>query len=1001
MYSASYDNGDGEVIFYSDKYPLEEYRVLDPNLSLKDSEAGSFTITIPITNLAYSQLYRMKTKITIYDGEDEIWDGRLLSDEYDFNNNRSCTFEGGLAYLIDTSQPQMEYHNITVRQFVEAIISCHNAKVDEDKKFEVGYISTRLLQGQGDSYAMAYRATQYGSTLEALNTLVSDLGGHLKYYRETNVTTGKKVRKISILDDEEILANSKQSINFGENLLDFSKGYDMSNLATVLVATGQRESSPDQAVPGDELIVFQSKVGNPTEITLAAYNALPAETKATGYYQITDSYYAEIMYQNPGSSVVTEQIRKRFYHGNQVYLAQQYDPQNNIGYCMYNVKENNQDQLYYKMQENNYYLSEPIKIEAGKTYFLSYRVDKAKQYVMYMITRSGDLTSTQNILEYKTVSTSGEYGVEDAIKLAVTAPEGAAFLFVCGVGLDIPIQCQESKENLEKLDTYLTIQGAEGSLVIPDGDTLIDKKPGTTEWLTKDYYDNNISDVDKKNEHNWFYLWDVDKLMHWYQNDDDVWVEGTFKDGVYLINPYMVDEYGWIEKSASWDDIEDPESLMLYAFAYLFREQWDNLTINITAFDLRMLGVKDLSGFQLYQKAYVTSRPHGINNLALPINELSIPLLNPESTTFQLGYEETQSFTEASNQANSDLIKQLFSAPTISETVAGAKINAANLITAATTGTITLIQASDGPDELLIHDGPNGDYHYAYNIWRWNIGGLMFVHVDDNSYDNAYNAFDEQGVRVAIDMDGNIVADAITTGFMHADRIRGGTLDLGGYTSSGETIEKGKLTVYRADPHTPTTPQYHILVGDDGNYDGIFEASRYGLSTKSAYKYLNDMWVYDVIQVDDGHLYFYMSECNSSYLGEYKHQKAIAQIFMARSAGFNGYVNGVAVNLQGPYFVFNGPEVSGSIRDTIVDIQGFIQTTTGYRVFDDGAWKQGASANQLNVGGRILEFHKGLFCGSEPSDTMTLGSTTLSESQLQDLLNLIPEPDDENQNGNP
>ena len=87
MYKATYKNGDSEeIVFYSDKYPLDEYRILDPSLTLKDSEAGSFTVTLPHTNIAYSEFERMKTEIAIYDGDEEIFDGRLLSDEYDKNN---------------------------------------------------------------------------------------------------------------------------------------------------------------------------------------------------------------------------------------------------------------------------------------------------------------------------------------------------------------------------------------------------------------------------------------------------------------------------------------------------------------------------------------------------------------------------------------------------------------------------------------------------------------------------------------------------------------------------------------------------------------------------------------------------------------------------------------------------------------------------------------------------------------------------------------------------
>lgn len=1032
MYKATYKNGDSEeVVFYSDKYPLDEYRILDPSLDLKDSEAGSFTVTLPPTNIAYSEFERMKTEITIYDGDEEIFDGRLLSDTYDFYNNRQCTFEGALSYLIDTSQPQMEYNNITVRQFVEAIISVHNNKVPEHKRFTVAVISNNLMSGNGGSYVLSYRATQFGSTLEALNSLVSDLQGHIQYKRELNTTTGKKERKLYIWDESDFINTSGQSINFGENLLEFSKGYDMSDLCSVLVATGQRESSPDQAVPGDELIVFDDLIGDPTRIGKTAYNNLPPETKASGYYILDDQSdpdsYTTIMYQNPNSSVVYLPVYRRMYKGNQVYHARP-----NV--CMYNTKVDNNDQLNFGMVEQNYYLSDPIKIEENQTYFLSYRVDKSKQYVMYMITRSNDLTSRQNILEYKYVSSSGEYGVEDAIKVAVTMPEGANYIYLCGVGRDIPIQCQASKDSLEKLDTYLTLQGAEGTEILPSGSTLIDKKPGTTENLTQAFYENSIPDSTKHNSDNWFYIWDTDRLYHWVQDDEDpaVWTEYKFKDGIYMINPYLVEEYGWIEKTASWDDIADSETLMLYAFSYLFREQWDKLSISLTAFDLRMLGV-DADKFRLYHLATVNSKPHGINNLALPILEMQIPLLNPESTTFQLGYDSEQSFTEASNNANTDILQQILAAPTFSETVESAKINASNLIAAATTGTITLIQSENGPDELLIHDGAGGNYHRAVHLWRWNINGLMFAQVQDPlnpGYDEAYNASHAAGLKAAITRDGQITADFITTGYMYADRIQGGSLSLGGYTESGQsTTARGKLTVYDYDAHTPSAPTYSLLVGETGNYDGTWDASKYGVSINSRWMYATD-WYHDVIQLDDGHLYMYMSDYTGDYLGENKHKKAITSMFMARGNTFDGpIVQGVALNIQTPMVVFNGPETNNGPGDTKVEIDGYLHVTGnteltgtldvgadvslgGYtklvnapKVYYNGDWTNGASAT-VTAGNVDLHFEKGIYVGSTSNNnqssgsgssggssssgnTLTIGNTSINETQLQALLNLL------------
>lgn len=74
------------------------------------------------------------------------------------------------------------------------------------------------------------------------------------------------------------------------------------------------------------------------------------------------------------------------------------------------------------------------------------------------------------------------------------------------------------------------------------------------------------------------------------------------------------------------------------------------------------------------------------------------------------------------------------------------------------------------PDELLIMD--TDDITTATNVWRWNQQGLMHA----NSYTGTY-------ANAAITMDGQIVADAITTGTLRGIRIisddgAGSTVDL-------------------------------------------------------------------------------------------------------------------------------------------------------------------------------------------------------------------------------
>ena len=99
-------------------------------------------------------------------------------------------------------------------------------------------------------------------------------------------------------------------------------------------------------------------------------------------------------------------------------------------------------------------------------------------------------------------------------------------------------------------------------------------------------------------------------------------------------------------------------------------------------------------------------------------------------------------------------------------------------------GGYVVFHDSDGdgePDEILIMDTP--DITTAVNVWRWNSGGLGF---SPNGYAGPYNA-------VAIDMQGRIVADAITTGTLNAGLIKAGILqDFNGNSSinmtTGEAI---------------------------------------------------------------------------------------------------------------------------------------------------------------------------------------------------------------------
>ena len=224
--------GEG-ITIYSDISPTESAKAISPKLTLKDNAAGSLEITLPVGNSGYELLERVKSEIAVYRNDDEIWSGRIISEKIDFYNNRILTCEGELAYLNDTIQPPKLYcadseseEGVTVFEFIESVLNIHNQNVDEKKRF---YVDKSYIFNWNET--MPVICTNYENTLDCINeNLIERYGGHLRIRKKD----GKRY-----LDwfEEETNTNT-QVIRFGQNLLDFAKNWDLSDLATVIIPRG-------------------------------------------------------------------------------------------------------------------------------------------------------------------------------------------------------------------------------------------------------------------------------------------------------------------------------------------------------------------------------------------------------------------------------------------------------------------------------------------------------------------------------------------------------------------------------------------------------------------------------------------------------------------------------------------------------------------------------------------------------------------------------------------
>lgn len=225
----------GSTLIFDDTAVNVDLKLINVVLTLEDNAAGSLEFTMLPDSPAYSTLERMKTVVTVFKGDEEIWAGRVVSESTAFRFSKHVTCEGELAYLNDTILPPQEFTGSPAR-FFSAILTRHNEKVPAGKRFISGEVDVT------DPNDSIHRYTNYETTFDCIQEkLIDKLGGHLVIRKEDGN------RYLDYLKDYP--RTNTQVIRFGRNLLDFTRSYEMTDFATVIVPLGAPlDESPIQGL---------------------------------------------------------------------------------------------------------------------------------------------------------------------------------------------------------------------------------------------------------------------------------------------------------------------------------------------------------------------------------------------------------------------------------------------------------------------------------------------------------------------------------------------------------------------------------------------------------------------------------------------------------------------------------------------------------------------------------------------------------------------------------
>lgn len=294
-------------------------------------------------------------------------------------------------------------------------------------------------------------------------------------------------------------------------------------------------------------------------------------------------------------------------------------------------------------------------------------------------------------------------------------------------------------------------------------------------------YGKNLTDIQQTIDHLGTYNGIVG---YWYKDEDGV--ETVVSSGIVaqqgatVVTPIVMDFTGEFDTEPSVAQLEAK------AASYLANNTpWvPNENIKISFVQLwqteEFKDVANLQRVRLCDRVNVYYPQLGVTVSNVEVIKVTYNVLLDRYDSMELGQPQSTLSQTLTKTYTAELKKATENMVTTSAMQAAIN-HATELITGGLGGVIKFKYNANGePIAMLVLD--SNSESTAINIWQWNIGG--FGHSGDGG----------QNYDVAITQDGQINANFITTGYLNAAMIHGGTLSLGGANNGN-----GVLHVYDAN----------------------------------------------------------------------------------------------------------------------------------------------------------------------------------------------------------
>lgn len=209
---------------------LEEYDLQTLKTKTGLNKGGTATIGLPPRHPSYNSFAAYKSIVEIRRDGKLKFRGRPLPHSDDFLNQRTVICEGEFCFLRDAQHRPYIYQDSPANIFTQ-VLGVYNSQAEPERQFKVG----RVTVTDANNY-IRLESENPENTMTTVNKLLERCGGYVTF--TTDTSDGKRV--IHWL--AELGYRSSQVIEFGENLLDFTRDNSANEeIATALLPYGAKD----------------------------------------------------------------------------------------------------------------------------------------------------------------------------------------------------------------------------------------------------------------------------------------------------------------------------------------------------------------------------------------------------------------------------------------------------------------------------------------------------------------------------------------------------------------------------------------------------------------------------------------------------------------------------------------------------------------------------------------------------------------------------------------